>query len=70
MNKKELIALTQDLASIMGSFLVFVIGNVVISVPWYLIISLMIGIPVTYLQILGVMLLASWSFKFIKIILG
>lgn len=69
MNRKKLIDLAGDLGTMFGSFVAFVIVNAVASVFFYLIISLMIGIPVTYLQVFGVLLLLSWFFKFIQNIL-
>jgi Flp pilus assembly protein TadB len=70
MNKKELLAIAEDLGSMFGSCVAFVIVNAIASVFFYLIISLMIGIPVTYLQVFGVLLLISWFFKFIQNILA
>ena len=65
MNERQLI----DLAGDLGTIFAFVIVNAIMSTLFYLIISLMIGIPVTYLQIFGVMLLASLFLRFIKNIL-
>jgi len=70
MNQQKLTDLAGELGTIFGSFVGFLIVNAVSSAFFYLIIALMIGIPVTYLQVFGVVLLTSWFFKFIKNILG
>ena len=70
MNQQKLTDLAGELGTMFGSFVGFVIGNAIVSAFFYLIIALMIGIPVTYLQVFGVVLLTSWFFKFIKNILG